>query len=50
MFDFIIYNANRYFTEMQKWLIDTFTFTNGEKDDRYMVISGEDDDDIWFLE
>lgn len=46
MFDFVIYKIDRYFTEMQKWLVDMF---NWDKDDRYIVIDGENDK-LWLLE
>jgi hypothetical protein len=49
-----MYNIDRYFTEMQRWLIDTLTFTSGEKDPRYIVITGENGEiiieDLWLFE
>lgn len=54
MFHFVMYNIDRYFTEMQRWLIDTLTFTSGEKDPRYIVITGENGEiiieDLWLFE
>lgn len=51
-----VYNIDKYITEMQSWLIKTFTFGKGDYDDRYTVIKidrGRDDvlfEDIWLLE
>lgn len=55
MFDFVIYKMDKYFTEIQQWLTDVFTFTNGniKLDDKYMLIDNEnenDADDLWLLE
>ena len=49
MFDFL-YNIDKYFTEMQKWVIDMFTFTNRGKDDNYIIISEYSGYDIWLLD
>lgn len=39
-----------YFTEIQKWLIDMFTFMNWGKDDSYIIISEYRGNDIWLLD
>lgn len=49
MFEFL-YNIDKYFTEMQNWVINMFTFTNRGKDDNYIIISEYSGNDIWLLD
>jgi hypothetical protein len=48
MFDFVIYKMDKYFTEMKMRIIELFTFGNG--DDKYVIISEYNGNDIWLLD
>lgn len=48
MFDFVIDKMDKYFTEMKMRIIELFTFGYG--DDKYVIISEYNGNDIWLLD